>query len=240
MKLIRKKKEIFFGIEIITCNRKKYRPIKELVSETLRSVVEQRYPHWRVYLVGDHYEPEEEFRQYTKIIPREKLVAYNLKGHTPEREIFKNPNHLARIGGNKAINFCLDLMESTGIRYTARLDDDDLWTPYHLEALRDEFVKFPSPAFVCTMSNFKYTGILPAFKPDEERRPRITTLACNVAASSVAWDMKRVPLRYRRNLIDIAWEGQYGDADMWTSIEQHCHRHGYGMSISPNVTVEVR
>ena len=240
MRIVRKQREIFFGVKIITCNRKKFRPLKDLVCEALDSVVKQRYPNWRVYLIGDRYEPEAEFRQFAKMLPPDKLVAYNLKGHKPEREIFKKPEHLARIGGNTASNFCLDLMESTGIRHVANLDDDDLWTPYHLECLRDEFVKFPSPVLACTLANFKYIGIMPATTPDQEGNLKINTLAANVSHSAVAWDLIRMPLRYRRQLIDVPWDGQYGDADMWLQMEHYIAAHGYSTAISQNVTVEVR
>jgi hypothetical protein len=238
--MINRKKEIFFGIKIITCNRKKFAPVKDLVFEALESVKKQRYPHWRVYLIGDHYQPEEEFRQLTKFMPRDKVLAYNLKGHTPEREIFKKINHLPLICGNKVSNFCLDLMESTDIRYVACLDDDDLWTPYHLESLHDEFTKFPAPALVCTMANYQYTGILPSFKVDEKGQLKINTLSCNVAHSAVAWDMSKLPHRYRRRLIDVAWNKQYGDADMWEQMEWHCAKYDYPTAVSNNVTVEVR
>lgn len=240
MRLIRKKKEILFGVKIITCPRKKVRPLPELVRETLESLNKQRYTNWRAYLIGDWYDPQEEFQSYVDMLPRDKVIAYNLRGHRPERWIFKKQDHISRIGGNTASNFCLDLMESTDIRYCANLDDDDLWTPYHLETLRDEFMKWPSPAFVATTANFKYIGVLPSYKTDANGQLYIEHLACNVAHSAVAWDIKRVPLRYRRQLIDVAWDGLYGDADMWYEIERYCNEHGYSTAISPNVTVEVR
>ena len=210
------------------------------MAEALESVKKQRYPHRRIYLIGDDYQPADEFRELSRIIPKEKILAYNLKGHQPERTIFRRPEDISRIAGNTASNFCLDLMESTGIRFVANLDDDDLWSPYHLEYLREEFVKFPMPAMVCTMANFHYKGVLPAFQENKRGEKVINTLAANVAHSAVAWDLRRLPLRYRRQLTEVAWNRQYGDADMWKQIEDYCHTHNYATSISHNLTVEVR
>jgi glycosyltransferase involved in cell wall biosynthesis len=239
-KLIKRAKDIFFGVKMVTCNREKWKPMREIVTETIQSVSTQTYPHWRLYLIGDRYEPEEEFRALAGILPPEKVVAYNLKGHRTEREVFRHPWHVIQVAGNTASNFCLDLMENTGVRYVACLDDDDLWQPDHLESLRKGLIEFPHPALVCTMANFRNEKILPKWERMPDGSIKVRTLYNNVVHSSVAWNMRRLPLRYRRRVIECAWAAEYADADMWQQMEKRCKEAEYPVTVVPKITVEYR
>lgn len=241
MKLIKRKKPIRFGIKMATCNRKKWLPVKEMIAQTLESLMNQTYTDWRLFLIGDKYEPHEEFVEISKMIPPEKITAVNLRGHTPERERWaKYPKIIEKIGGFVATNFCLDLIWNSGIRYVANLDDDDLWFPEHLELMADAYRKIPAPAMVCSMSNYRYQRVLPHIVAKEDGTYGLPSLDKNVNHSAVSWDMKKIPLRYQNRIHETAWQPDFGDADMWARMENFCKKNGHVISLVPRVTVEYR
>lgn len=224
-KLIVPKKDICFGVKMM-CGHN-----YELARLAVQSVVDQTYPHWRLYLVGDNYKPREEFAKLASLCPKDKLIARNLRGHMSDTAVSA---------------FSLDLMLATGIRYVANIDGNDLWYENHLELIAAEYTKFPAPAMVVSMANMQYKGIAPQMitgkdgvfhlKPLEGK----ATLPGNVAHSAVSWDSKRLPLAYRNRKIDTPWIPVDDDYDLWERMESCCVEMGYKISVTQEVTVEHR
>jgi glycosyltransferase involved in cell wall biosynthesis len=239
-RLIKPKKPITFAVRILTANRKKFLPVPEILGQAIESVKDQTYPHWRIYLIGDKYEPHEEFLSFRKLVPPDKIVMYNLRNHQPDRFLNLSQKTLSMFAGQVAGHYSLDIIQAMGDRYIANLDDDDLWNPNHLELIYKELCKFNPPALVCTMANFKYTDILPTTRVQPDNTTRIETLARNVAHSSVCWDSHKLPLRYRNLWRETPWSPDYSDADMWARMEHLCAEKGYNIAVVPEITVEVR
>ena len=248
-KLIKKQKEVFFGVKIVTSSRETRhgRHSFDLACEAIKSVCDQTYPHWRLYLIGDDYESSSQFKKLASLCPQDKITAYNLKGHKPERTYFPDYPKLAKTGGHKASCFCLDLMKAMGVRYIANLDDDDLWFHNHLELIAEEYRKTPAPAFVTTLSNWQYRGIIPFTVVEDNgtlhMRPIIENgckLPGNISHSAASWDSKKLPFQYRNRVVETGWEHQFGDYDMWEIMEHHCNEMDYKITLVPEVTVEYR
>jgi hypothetical protein len=87
-------KNVCFGVKILTFNNpNKLKPMKEYVEEAIDCVRRQTYPHWKILLIGDHYEPHSEFVQLSRLAPKDKIVAVNLP-RSPEREIHTGYKYL--------------------------------------------------------------------------------------------------------------------------------------------------
>lgn len=206
-----------FGIICATYNCGK----KAAIIRTLQAVNAQTYPYWKLFLIGDRYEPKEEFQFISQIVPKDKLIAINLSGPT-ERDRFSGPA-LWRYGGMKANNFALDLMDSLGYEYMACLDHDDVWHEKHLELLAHTYKS--SPAFVTTKGI--HMGLCAALPMSNE------PLSGNAIHSCCSWNIKKIPFRYRISELPP----DPGDADMLTRIEQHCKLNNLEIAVNPTVTV---
>ena len=229
--------DICFGVRIQTCNRPKPKPIPYYVDQALRCVMRQSYPNWKIFLIGDCYEPRAEFAEMSKIVPKDKIIAVNMH-RAPEREIHTGYN-LWCCGGITAFNFCLDLMGELGITHCANYDDDDLWFPEHLATLAEGF-NYPSkPVFVCTLGHYKVPNkILPVCNAkDENGNNIITSIAGNNCNCGTAWDIKRMPLRAKNTIHNTAWKKDCWDYWFWKEVEYMANQNGMQMSIMPKVTV---
>jgi glycosyltransferase involved in cell wall biosynthesis len=111
-----------------------------LVSRTLPSVLDQTYENLEVVVVGDHCTDDTE--ELVSGIRDPRLRFYNL----PERPQYpKDPAKLWRIAGLWAIRLAHDMTRGTWI---AHLDDDEVFTPDHIERLlrcaQDGYFEFVS------------------------------------------------------------------------------------------------
>jgi hypothetical protein len=115
-------KEPLVSITIATYNRARL-----LVDQTLPAVFGQTYPNIEIVIVGDHCTDETERLIAQAGDPRVRF--HNL----PSRPRYPR-NNLKRwkIGGLQAINLACDMARGSWI---AHLDDDDVFTPDHVEKL---------------------------------------------------------------------------------------------------------
>lgn len=229
--------DICFGIRIQTCNRPKAKPIPHYVNQTLNCVKRQTYPNWKVFLIGDNYEPRSEFIEMSKSIPKEKIVAVNLH-RSPEREIHTKYN-LWCCGGITAFNFSLDLMTELNITHCANYDDDDVWFPRHLEILASGFNHESRPVAVCTHGHYKIPNrILPMNNAtDAEGKVFVAGIAGNNCHCATAWDISRMPVRAKNCIQETAWKKECWDYWFWHQIEDVAKEKGLPVAIMPEVTV---
>ncbi len=98
-----------------------------LVSRAIASVLQQTYPNFEVVIVGDGATPET--AEAVAKVKDPRVRYYNL----PARPRYANfPRFFWSTAGTYAVNTALDLCRGEWI---APLDDDDEFTPDHLEAL---------------------------------------------------------------------------------------------------------
>jgi len=238
-------KNVCFGVKILTFNNpNKLKPMKEYVEEAIDCVRRQTYPHWKILLIGDHYEPHSEFVQLSRLAPKDKIVAVNLP-RSPEREIHTGYN-LWSCGGMTAFNFSLDLANELDLTHIANLDDDDIWFPRHLEFHADSYNTDPNVVMVLTHGHFKLpNNILPkhcdAPRPFFDQSPvwpeKMGSIAGNSCNCACSWDFKRVPLRIKNTVETTPWAKQAGDFWFWKEFETMAVKGGYRMVLRPEITV---
>lgn len=208
------------------------------LKRALESIMQQTYTDWKLYVVGDKYENEQEFFSIVEsIIPPEKLSIVNLV-FAKERDLYNNDQDrtiLWNTGGTHALNTAIDMAVGDGVFDLCHLDHDDYWLNNHLHEIATTIGKLRrKPAFVFTQSRFIDRPYFPAIPPDggfEQRFPSYASLI----HSSVYIDYKQIPLRYRN-----VWETSMilfpSDGDMWERCRQFMKLHNMDSYIIKKVT----
>lgn len=117
-----KKKEPLITVRIATYNR-----CEELINRAVKSVINQTYSNWELIVVGDYCtdSTEEELNK----LNNPKIKFYNF----PYRNMYpKDGEHKWMVAGSPGMNKGVELARGDWI---APLDDDDEFSPDHLEKL---------------------------------------------------------------------------------------------------------
>ena len=189
----------------------------ELLKQTLDSVFNQTFKDFKLFLIGDNYENEEEFKEIANYFEfNDKLHAEN-SNLPSERHVFSNKVDIWKFGGTNAVNYGIDLALKEGFQFIARLDHDDLWKENHLEILNDCIEK-TGCSFVCTKSHYCNT-VLPNI-PSNDKFIDYIPQPENVVHSSICWDATKIPVRYR-TLGDSLCQNYAGDGCLYLDIRNH-------------------
>jgi hypothetical protein len=182
--------------------------------------------------MGDNYQPEAEFFEYSKYVPQDKLFIKN-NDRAVEREKYEGIN-LWKTGGNESMNQLMDIMKNDGVEICACLDDDDIWYEDHLEKLNIAYTRFPSAVFVHTNGYHVQSGYMPNvdvpfclnnWPPFE----------CRTLHSATSWNLQKVPLKYADTVslnIDLNNDGY-----MWVLMREYFKKHNLDYVYVPHVTV---
>jgi glycosyltransferase involved in cell wall biosynthesis len=181
------------------------------LKRAIQHVFEQTYQDFRLFIVGDKYEDNDEFEGIISCF-----------GH--------NNICLWRSGGTNALNHAISLAKQEGITKMCHLDHDDYWLPDHLELIHKTVVE-KNPPFIHTLSAYKEKPAFPEVVVDGQVVEHYPT-AGKVIHSSIYMDMVQLPLEYR----DRSQEGWAGDADMIAQVRDHCHRNGLKCYLIRKVT----
>ena len=222
--------EVTFGIVIPTY----WRPDGSTAGQLalcLNAVLNQSFENWKVYLIGDHYEKDEEFWELASIIPDEKLFAVNLPVADERERLGLRGEELWHCGGVSAVNYGLEQQRKDGISVTCHLDDDDCWLAEHLETLFQAYSDFPKSVFV-------YTS---AWQGGREYPPtKFQIMTCDNARidgggalihSSASWELDQIPFTYRQTTHCGA------DNDLWDRIGPYCREKQLSTLFVPKVTL---
>ena len=123
----------------------------------------------------------------------------------------------------------------------ARLDDDDMYAPFHLENLANAYLRYwDSVAFVYSLGAWRATGRLPAEPvpssfPSGWWPPRFTRML----HSTASWRLSLIPLRYHGVEQRAYRNGQIwpGDGDLWERVCQYLLTVNYTYYMVPNVSM---
>jgi Glycosyl transferase family 2 len=114
---------------LITVRIATYNRVETLLERTLPSVLAQTYPHFEVVVVGDHCTDDTAAR--LAALDDDRVRFHNL----PYRADYPQDDRQRwMVAGTPGVNLGNDL---AGGDWIAPLDDDDTWTPDHLELLLD-------------------------------------------------------------------------------------------------------
>jgi glycosyltransferase involved in cell wall biosynthesis len=244
-------KDVKFGILTVTYKRKDGKT-PEMLKETIQSALNQSHDNWKIYLIGDDYEDDEELQDIIKMVPSDKIVFHNeeLPG---ERLRFKGQD-LWYSGSNAAANVGLDMMKKDGIEWVTRLDHDDIWLKDHLKNFARAIGAHPELMFMSSAillrkfihgnSNYIRPKVL-----EKKSRPfttnNITTLK-DCWHSAICWNLKEFNNYKYRNVREqmltepVRDEPAGGDRDMIERLMMKCWEKDHKWMLIPEVSVLYR
>ena len=208
-----KKKEIHRLAVVITTYRRLDNKTPEYLTRALLSVKNQTYQNYKVFLIGDDYENNDEFIKIGSTIIDSKKITYINLPKAVEREKYQSGENLWASGGVNATNYGIDLALNEGYEYICRLDHDDWWEPNHLDLIKDHLSN--NFTIIATKSTYSYGGILPT----NNNNPYYPENS-NLIHSATCINFKEIPLRYR----DVFAEEGYpyaADADLWNRLSKY-------------------
>jgi glycosyltransferase involved in cell wall biosynthesis len=200
-----------FGIIIPTYYRKD-KTTKFYLTRALDSIFKQKYQDFKIYLIGDRYENEEEINEITSKYKGDNFYFENLKV-AKERDFYTNKYAIWSYGGVNATNYAIDISLSEGNDYICHLDHDDYWSENHLEVIKD-CIESTGSDWVCTKSLYVGNRVLPEVFGNEKYinyLPKPQSLI----HSSVCMNFKNIPLKYRDLFSETGSIGLPTDAELW-------------------------
>jgi glycosyltransferase involved in cell wall biosynthesis len=190
-----------------------------LLTRALNSIKNQTHTDYKVFLIGDKYENDNEFVELaTSIIDNDKIHYENLL-IAVEREKYPIGSHqLWCAGGVNATNWGIEKSISEGITYICHLDHDDYWEPTHLEVI-NKVLEEMDTSFVYTCSTYMNSGILPRVTVDGGISKSLPHPA-GLIHSSVCMDFSKIPIRYRDTFSETG-NPYPADADLWIRVHEY-------------------
>ena len=192
------------------------------VKRALKSVLEQEYKNYKVYVIGDYYSDNEEFISLFEDFPKDKIYYENLP-FAYERDKYQDKSLVWKYGGCFANNYAINKSLIDGFEYICRLDHDDEWLPNHLSVLNDAIIKTNS-WWLCTKSIYGTNSILPNIQSPEQLigfYPKPESLI----HSSTCINFKKIQIRHRNYYEETGNTGLPGDADTWGRMSEYLKRH---------------
>lgn len=142
---------------------------KQLLTRALRNLESQTYKNFKLFLIGDHYDNNDEFEELCKSYKNDIFYKNNEQHYRCYN--FSNKSTYWTIGGALALKTGIEKAIEEKFDYYLHLDDDDEWRDIHIEVVVEHIKKFPSASFILTKA--KYADI---FLP---RTPEINTFYNN-------------------------------------------------------------
>lgn len=128
----------------------------ELLKRAMESVLSQVHCEWKMFLIGDKYEDDQEFKQLSNIIPPNKIKSVNRLNAIVERDIYPMPSkNLWCAGGVSSTLYGIDLALKEGFEYICKLDHDDWWSDAHLSNFNAVISAHPDLFFLASRSYYK-------------------------------------------------------------------------------------
>jgi len=208
---------INFSIVITTYQRKDGNTPKYL-KRALQSIFDQDYHLFKIYVIGDKYENNEEFESIFNEFPKDKIYFENLPiAH--ERDKYTDKTLVWKYAGCFANNYGINKSISDGYEYVCHLDHDDEWYPNHLSSLNDAIIKTNS-LWLCTKSEYGHFMVYPMVNSDLEL-VEFNPKPEGLIHSSTCINFKKIPLRHRNVFEETGLSGLPGDADLWYRIREY-------------------
>lgn len=170
----------------------------------------QSYTRWKLYLTGDKYEDESEWKTFSfandSRVSMLNLLEPGERGKIKESELWSN-------AGATAMNNAIERALYDGNEWVVHLDDDDYWDTDHLSNIVSGILT--GATFVSTICQYGDSLHLPVkdsvfslttIKHDMHPRP------CDIVHSSIAFNAAKLPSRYE------PYPGMQADSYMWGRI----------------------
>jgi glycosyltransferase involved in cell wall biosynthesis len=206
------------GIVIATYQRKDG-TTPFFLQKALDSIFSQTYQNFKIFLIGDKYEDNEEFVNIVSKYPQDKIYYENLP-YAKERDLYTDKWVLWSYGGITAMNFGIEKALEEGYDFICHLDHDDWWLPNHLEEI-NQGIELTNSDWVCTKSTYgSPTNFLPKINSNELYVP-FSPMYARLIHSSVCMNFKKIPLKYRDIFQETQKLGLPGDGDLWERTREY-------------------
>lgn len=203
------------------------------LTRSLDSVFNQTHQDFKIYLIGDKYENEEEVKNILSKYDSEKIFFKNLDV-AKERDSYTNKWAIWSYGGVNALNVGIDISLSEGNNYICHLDHDDYWENNHLELI-NKCIEETNSDWICTKSNYVNNRILPLVNGTGlyiNYMPKSQSLI----HSSVCMNFKTLPFKYRDLFAENGVVGLPADAELWNRCAKHILSHNLKSTLINSVT----
>ena len=230
--------------------RSNYMTSIQVLKDSLGSIKNQKFKNWKLFIVGDKYEDDEELKDLLSSTFKPDQYEYFNLPQPGERNSNITSEEKRLTGGTKAINKGLDMADSAGFDYVTRLDHDDKWAPNHLELLAKAYSQFHNLGFVFTQGKKKIdatnsTGgymMMPDASPelDIDNKGYATG---NTASSACSWCPKLIgKFRYRNPAAQKSTEPKQkktvaGDVDIFGRMMKAIKDKKHKYMFIPKMTV---
>ena len=190
------------------------------LKRALDCIFNQTHQDFKIYVIGDKYEDNNEFFEICSSYDQDKLYFENLPV-AKERDKYGKGWALWSYGGVNAINYGIDKSLNDGNSYICHLDHDDVWNPNHLEMINDCINKTDAD-WICTKSVYLNPNkILPNVYGLENEYIKFLPGYARLIHSSVCVNFKTIPLRYRDIFDETGVVGLPADGDLWERCATH-------------------
>jgi GT2 family glycosyltransferase len=193
---------------------------KKYLTRALESLKNQLHQDFKLFLIGDRYDNNDEFEHLAKSILPQHQIYFENRNFATERDLYTmGTRQLWCSGGVSAYNHAVDCALSDGYSYVCHLDHDDYWHPGHLSCINAVVEQAKNSALIYTCAQHFDGSILPRNLPVSGSGQVYEYLPkpFDTVHSSVCINHSLIPLRYR----DVfAEEGHTveADVDMWIRI----------------------
>ena len=203
---------------VITTYQRKDGSTPALLKRALDSVFNQDYKNFKIYVIGDKYEDNNEFESIFKDYPKDKIYYENLP-FAYERDRFTDKWLIWKYAGCFANNYGINKSIIDGYEYVCHLDHDDEWYNNHLSSLNEAILK-TNALWLCTKSEYVQNRILPIVNTNLDITP-FNPIPEGLIHSSTCINFKKIPLRHRNVFDETGKSGLPGDADLWLRISEY-------------------
>jgi glycosyltransferase involved in cell wall biosynthesis len=186
------------------------------LKRAIDSVFAQKHGDFKLFVVGDRYEDDAEFRSILSSYPGERLRCVNLTTAVEREKYQNNKEYLWNNGGVHAFNLAAAHALEEGFDYICHLDHDDYWTPNHL-TLINEVIECTQADWMCTRTQHP-TGVLPVHVSRDYLIPFLP-LPGGIIKSSTCYNYRTIPLCFR-DAGDVP-----ADYDLWKRMAVYIRDH---------------
>jgi glycosyltransferase involved in cell wall biosynthesis len=187
------------------------------LSRTLNSVLNQTYKNFKVFLIGDRYEDNDEFQSFSSGFTDQNLYIENLP-KARERDVYgENKLALWSYAGTFATNYAITRCLEENISYICFLNHDDEWYEDHLQEIID-CIQIKKTNFICTLSTFKRPNNFLPIIETEEKYVEFKPFFAGLIHSSVCMNFSEIPLLHRDIYSETGQVGLPGDAELWERV----------------------
>lgn len=187
------------------------------LKRVLDSIFKQTYKNFKLFLIGDKYENNDEILSVISGYNKNKIFFENLP-YAKERDNYSS-HALWSYGGVNAVNTGVNRALSEGFEYICHLDHDDVWADDHLMEISN-CIESTKADWICTKSKYLGNLVLPTIQCTDLYTvflPKGKTLI----HSSVCMNFKTIPLKYRDIFAETGVVGEPGDADLWDRCREY-------------------